>query len=311
MNNKHEMQNFEVSKKTKKSEFADKEQEAPNEGNNYNTNNSFEPPNNVIHNDSKTILSDDNNKVINDNHNHNSNYVYTSKNHKYNNNNYNNVNNYNFNKLKQKTIETVLENEGEENCSYNQISAGRGVEKDPIVSFVFYKEENSDDDHAKANKDYEYINKDENKDNNNDEDEKSLSLNLNNSNKLNNIDLNYNNNTNCKNNNVLNKNNNENFNINEMIDNLTQSEIFGNVNVKKDKSSLSNDLMHNNANDNYKQTNFKNKNNNNVNIAEKSEIPQTVKYDVLFSEIVQACPIIQLSADTSKVFLKIKILFSI
>lgn len=295
MNNKHEEQNQEELNKRGFGNLSSEEQKIPNPNKNYydnKTNNSFEATNNVIHNDSQTILSDENNFNNYANSKYNNNYINNNKGFIKSNSDYSNkaANNYNFNKIKQKTIETVLENECEENCSYNQISGNREGENDPIVTFIFYKEEGIDliEDNLQE-KNYDKTSQIENE-------EKSISLNLNNiKQKNNNEDNNFGN---------LN-NNNANFNINDIIDNISQSEIFG----KNEKSGVSNDNLNPNkidkqSNNNLNNLNNKNENDNkqdNSDKADKSDNNQTVKYDVLFSEILEACPIIQLSADTSKV----------
>jgi len=316
MNKKHEMRNFEIIKNKRNSDLSNKEPESPTDNYNNNlTNNSFEPTDNVIQNDSQTILSNENDIINNYNNSDNRKYnknITSNTNQGYLKPNSNYAFNNNFNKFKQKTIETVLENEGEENCSYNQISGNRPVENDPIVTFVFYKEEGIYLNEENKNK------KNENNENNNqdnflnqislkDNDDKSLSLDLNNfkpknvcseDNNIKNIDNNYD----------------GNFNINDIIDNISQSEIFANAKGKNEKSVIgsgsnlnANEIRNekNSINKLDKINNYYNSDNslkgNNTSKAAQSENSQTVKYDVLFLEIIKACPIIQLSADTSKV----------
>jgi len=320
MINNSEMRKVAGFKKNVKSVFKDNEPEAPNERSNDNTNNSFEQIDNVSLNDSQTILSEEKqNTNNNSNKKNNVNYISGANQGYYKSNNYNNdsvssnnnisnnsINN-NFRKLKHKTIETVVENVGEENCSYNQVSAGRdGGDNDPIVTFIFYKEENIEG-YIEENKSYDYINNiyndkgDSMNEASKHNQDKSLSLNLNNF-ESNNADR-YNNNDNDNDNIIINKDGN--FNINEMIDNISQSEIFSNIQIKQEKSLLkSNNNLEKKANRNNKENkNLEEMNSNNQNAnTDKNDNRQTVKYEVLFSEIVQACPIIQFSADTSKVW---------
>jgi hypothetical protein len=322
MNKKHEMRNFEIIKNKSNSDFSNKEPESPMDNYNNNlTNNSFEPTDNVIQNESQTILSNENNIINNYNNSDNRKYnknITSNTNQGYLKSNSNYAINNNFNKFKQKTIETVLENEGEENCSYNQISGDRPVENDPIVTFVFYKEEGIYFNEENKNEKNEKNENNQNNQNNNednilnqislkDNDDKLFSLNMNNF-KPKNV---------CSEDNKIKNNNNNfdgNFNINDIIDNISQSEIFANAKGKNEKSifgsgsNLNANEILNEKNSNNKLDKINNYNNadnslkgNNTIKAEQSENAQTVKYDVLFLEIIQACPIIQLSADTSKV----------
>jgi len=255
---------------------------------NNETLNSFEKSVNLINNDSKTILSDDKPNLSNYNlkRDLNNNFTANPKFYK----------NINHNKFQKKTIETVLENEKEENFTYYQYSDDNELINNPIVTFIFYKEEN-----------YEIIEL-ENKKNN-----KSVAIDVNRSLKLNeelSISLNLNNfKDNVGFNFTANSNNNKNTHINEIIDNISQSEIFSNLNGVNDKSLDTLEKF----NQNYKQKVNLENSNINENILPKNlnkERPkseeidgnsQTVKYKILYSEIIKACPIIQLSADTSKV----------
>lgn len=313
-------------------------------GNNQMTNNNQINSNSAALNEnsiSRTFLSEENQDRIG-NKKYNSNYLS-------NNSNNNPENNYYYNKIKKQTIETVVENECEENCSYNQNSDLRVTRNDPIVTFLFYKQafstsanaENKADllnkSHSgdyKDNYNPEIINykesenfheemnfkKQTNSDNFANAD-RSLSLNINKS-KIE-ISNKY---DNLKNENINNKesqnnynNNQTNLNIHELIDNISQSEIFSNIMGKKDKSfSIDNfnlskvgdlNVLKNTQNKNENQANNNSDNNNNANNNNQANnkenndenTQQTEKLNVLFSEIVEACPIIQLSADTSKV----------
>jgi hypothetical protein len=224
-------------------------------------------------NNSRTILSEDLTKGSNGNKNQ-----------------MNNQNKNNYNKLKQNTIETVLENEGNENCSYNQNSDNHISENDPIVTFLFYKESSVlIGDQTKL----ESCQRGNQENLSNDQDQ-SLSLNFNRNNDNKN-ELNININKNCENDNKV-------FNINDLIDNISQSEILANLNIKKDKSiSVEKDNFEysKEKEDLKKNTENKKKDNKEENLKDNNQ--QTEKFNVLFSEIVDACPIIQLSADTSKV----------
>ena len=222
--------------------------------------------------------------------------------------------NLDSNKIKgtKQTIETVLENENENNYSCNQNTDDRRIENDPIVTFLFYNE----------NK-IENLNLIEKNNNSIIIPDKSLVLKPFDKNKSNNV----------------------NFNINDYIDDISQSQIFPILNNKVEKSySLENfnlnkdffneikDKENHNENNSFNNEKFllndrkkndgeninynhyknnkikENKkncdNNKNKNIEINTEFEQqSEKLNILFSEIVEACPIIQLSADTTKVII--------
>jgi hypothetical protein len=169
---------------------------------------------------------------------------------------------------KNRKIDTVFEYINEENCSNNNYSE-YSIENNPIVTFLFYKEESEIDSSKKEN------NNNFNKSNNNKENITDKEAEKNNDN--------------CY------------FNdINDLINNLSQSDFLSNLNIKKENigeiKENNNDFIidnsdknNNNSNKNY--NNFENNDNNDNN----------EKLDILFSEVIIACPIIQLSADTSKV----------
>ncbi len=315
--NKHQSKNIDCFQNKKNSQYNANQEELQSKIQNSN---SFEKSHNMINNDSKTILSEENSEFIdNNNKNFNKNYknIYTT-----------NTNN-NYNKIKQKTIETVLENEGEENCSYNQNSENGYIDNDPIVTFIFYKEENifnenerknsekADNNHNNSNLDIHdteknYINnhKKESKpnlnknknDNNNNNNNKNDFYNTDNNNEDKSLSLNLNNiKQHIGNNNNNNSNNQNLFNINDLIDDISQSEIFANLNGKKDENIFSVENFNINNNEENNTNNVKKNNLYKENNHEKSEDNQSVKFNILFSQIIEACPIIQLSADTSKV----------